>query len=264
MTQVEFDFLADQRGPRKMFCENVVDAHWKKTAERREREELAFKRREERARDEVKRMEKVELTDCMVDEVFQTLCQANDEDYLPDEEEEEKDDTSLPTKRRRMLKSASEIENAEIAEKYRHLRLSILKVKPEYYSTIVTLKTKFHCSDTQAVAGVVLTGKNLFDLPWKFFDSDKECIDLDTAPCSSNNRREGRIRELFTLAEVVKKIMNTDGKASITYHDDGSKKQGTGAFSVQGISINGVYYPLPTLSIAAESRTNLVDLKVLL
>ena len=102
----------------------------------------------------------------------------------------------------------------------------------------------------------------MFNLPWKFFDSDKSCIDLDTAPCSSNNRREARVRELFTLDAIVNKMMNSDGKASIAYHDDGSRKQGTGAFSVQGITINGVYYPLPTLSIASETRSNLVELKV--
>ena len=38
------------------------------------------------------------------------------------------------------------------------------------------------------------------------------------------------------------------------------KKQGTGAFSVQGISINRKYHPLPTLPISRETRSNLAQL----
>ena len=101
----------------------------------------------------------------------------------------------------------------------------------------------------------------MFDLPWKFFNEDKCSIDLDRAPCPSNERREGRVRELFTLNAIVEKMMSSD-KASIIYHNDGSRKQGIGGFSVQGFTIDGQYHPLPTLSIASETRSNLVDLKV--
>ena len=139
-----------------------------------------------------------------------------------------------------------------------------IKVKPDYYKTIVALKSLYHCTDAQAVGSIVLTGQNLFHLPWKFFNEDSDTIDLDTAPCSSNNRREARIHELFSLAAIVDKIMGTDEKSTISYHDDGSRTQGTGAFSVQGISINRQYYALPTLSIAKETRSNLVELKVCL
>ena len=135
-------------------------------------------------------------------------------------------------------------------------------MKPEYYATIVALQSHFHCTSAQAVGGVVLTGQKLFHLPWKFHDADSDVIDLDTAPCSSNNRRETRIRELVSLGSIVDKIMETDEKSTISYHDDGSRSQGTGAYSVQGISINRKYYPLPTLSITKETRSNLVELKV--
>ena len=124
------------------------------------------------------------------------------------------------------------------------------------------LKSELHCSDAQAVGGVIYTAQNMFGLNWKFFDSDPDKIDLDTAPSSSNNRRETRIQELHTLASIVNKVMSCDGKSTIAYHDDGSRKQGTGGFSVQGISINRKFHPLPTLSITRETRANLVDLKV--
>ena len=47
--------------------------------------------REARAKAEARKMDKAELTDDMVDEVFQTLCTNGDDDidYVPDEPEEE-------------------------------------------------------------------------------------------------------------------------------------------------------------------------------
>ena len=102
----------------------------------------------------------------------------------------------------------------------------------------------------------------MFHLPWKFFDSDKDVIDLDTAPSTVNNRREARVRELFVLGQIAEKVMKSDKNSTVTYHDDGSRKQGTGAFSVQGISVDRQYHPLPTLSIARETRSNLAELKV--
>lgn len=66
----------------------------------------------------------------------------------------------------------------------------------------------------------------------------------------------------MALDEVVKEIMNSDEKVVVTYSDDGSKKQGAGSFSVQGITVNGKYRSLPTMSIASEPRQNLAALKV--
>ena len=49
----------------------------------------------------------------------------------------------------------------------------------------------------------------------------------------------------------------------MTYANDGSKKQGAGSFTVQGIIINGKYRALPIMSIASESNTNLAELKLI-
>ena len=49
----------------------------------------------------------------------------------------------------------------------------------------------------------------------------------------------GKKIEAQALAEVVKEIMTAESTSTITYADDGSKKQGAGSFSVQGIIING-------------------------
>ena len=254
-----------------MFCDTVVDRQWKKTAERRAREEESYQRQEAKAKMELKRMEKVELTDEMVGlEMFELMCNNDDDvDFNAAEEGEEEEgevENNRP-KRRRLLQtgaaSPTEEINAEtIPERFRHLRNSIKSVKTDYYETIVKLKTQFHCSNSQAVAGVVLTGQLMFKLPWKFFDTDKTCIDLDTAPSAPNNRRETRVRELLALTSIVEKMMTSDQTSTITYHDDGSRKQGTGAFSVQGITIDRKYHALPTLALARETRSNLKDLEV--
>ena len=67
---------------------------------------------------------------------------------------------------------------------------------------------------------------------------------------------------MLAIDEIVKEIMNSDQKTVVTYHDDGSKKQGTGSFSVQRLTIKGKYRSLPTFPIASESRRNLADLKL--
>ena len=48
----------------------------------------------------------------------------------------------------------------------------------------------------------------------------------------------------------------------ITYHDDGSRTQGVGGYSVQGITINKKFRLLSTLPISAECRSNLATLKI--
>ena len=116
-----------------MICENFVDKQWKRTAERKAKEEESFRKREARAKEEVKRMEKVELDDDMVDEVFQSMCNDvdADEDYIPtateEEVEEEGEKENSPPKRRRLVKS---MENSvsDIPEHFRHIRNSIRKV----------------------------------------------------------------------------------------------------------------------------------------
>jgi hypothetical protein len=52
--------------------------------------------------------------------------------------------------------------------------------------------------------------------------------------------------------------------ASVTLHDDGSRTQSTGGYSVAGITVGGEYFPLPTLSINSETRSNLGELKLTL
>ena len=143
-------------------------------------------------------------------------------------------------------------------ENFKHIRNSINVVRPEFYSTVDLLISKYHCSKMQAVAGVIETGKLMFNRKyWKYHTEDTTCLDLDTAPHNKNIRRAGQAIHALSLGCLVEEIMESDDGAVLTYHTDGSRTQGVGSYTVQGITINGRYRSLPALPISSESRANL-------
>ena len=149
----------------------------------------------------------------------------------------------------------------DMPDNWRHIRHSRNKVRQDYYRTVDKLISSYHCSYEQAISAVVVVGRMMFGLEWKYFD-EGDVVTVDTVPHKITNRRMGRALEAFTLSSLVEKIMACEGRATITMHDDGSRTQGTGSYSVQGISIDRAYYPLPTLGIAKETRQNLASLKI--
>jgi hypothetical protein len=86
-------------------------------------------------------------------------------------------------------------------------------------------------------------------------------VDLDTAPHVKQMRETGQALMALCLSELVNEMMEAGGSV-ITYHDDGSRAPAVGGCSVQGITINQKFCPLPTLPVASESWTNSAALKV--
>ena len=146
--------------------------------------------------------------------------------------------------------------------RYQHLRESIRKVRPEEYEAIDKMKSDFHMSERQAEGAVMIIRNKLFDRKWKLHTENEESLDLDTPPHQKIIRQVGKAIKAMTLAEIVKEIMGSKDKTVVTYNDDWSKKQGTGSFSVQGVTINGKFRAFPTLQIASEARKNIADLKL--
>ena len=109
---------------------------------------------------------------------------------------------------------------------------------------------------------MVEVGNYMFNRTWKYQDTDTDTFDLDTVPDKAHNRAMGKALEAFTLAKITEKIISSNQSVTVTYHDDGSKKQGAGSYSVQGASINGQFFPFPTLNISSETRQNLAELKI--
>ena len=117
-------------------------------------------------------------------------------------------------------------------------------------------------SQDQAIGSVIIVAKEMFGLKWKKFDEDQKQITIDTVPDKKRNREVGKALEAFALSTIVEEIMKSDDKSTVVYHDDGSKTQGAGSYSVQGVTVNKKYFAFPTLSLSRETRTNLASLKV--
>ena len=135
-------------------------------------------------------------------------------------------------------------------------------MRPEYYKTVDELISVEHMSQEQAISAVIRVGNNMFGMKWKKFDEEDE-ITIDTVPDKKMNRKMSKVFEAFTISKIVELMISEEEKTTVTYHDDGSRSQGAGAYSVQGLTIKGKFYPLPTLALSSETRQNLADLKVI-
>ena len=180
---------------------------------------------------------------------------------IKDEDYDAKEDSVKEKTRKRPFMDVSS-SNDEMPEKYKHIRISERKVRPEVYMVLDELKSCYHMSDKQACAAVVVVANKLFGRNFKF-SNDQEQIDCDTMPQPRCVRTAGDAITAMTLGEVAKEISESEQTSTIVYSDDGSRKQGAGSFVVQGITVNGKHRPLPTLGVDSETRQNLADLKVL-
>lgn len=270
MGKMEFDFLEDMRTQRIGFCSDQVDRCWQRSMKRKEKRELSLQNKQKKMAED----QNVTLTGAAYKASFDA-CQIPEEDHADDVVHDGDDavifdddaivhdcDNDVPVKKRRILTNAIPIEQSmsdKLPAEYRHIRRSVKNVRQEFYITIDKLMSVYHCSYSQALAGVIETGNILFDRHWKFND-DSSCIDLDTVPTNKQLRTASKAILSLSLAEIVEEMMGSDD-AVLTYQEDGSKKKGCGSFSVQGCTINGKYRAFPTLPIASESRENLATLK---
>ena len=257
---VTFDdafFKNQQKNPPDGYCSTAVDRAWAIQNERKQK-------RQNRVRSEHYQFERAnydhldEPSSSSID-VDQDLQNA-DADWVDDSTEE------LPPasrKRRIQVNQGDAKNNQELPENYRHIRNSIHNVQPQFYTAIDRMISELHMSKSQAVGASIIIAKEMFNLTWKTSDEDENVIDLDTVPHNFCLRKEGKAREVLALKLIVDKIIESSDKSTITFHDDGSRKQGAGKFSVQGVSIDGKHYHFPTLSLAQETRENLADMKVL-
>lgn len=258
-------FWNDQiRGRRVSHCEAFVDRKWLAQDARRKKDMASFQKRLEKSEQEKKnQLEMIEVAEEYAD-MNQNILQNEDADYEEMQTTSEEEDSSRSSRKRKrnVVQEGSAENTGQLPDGYRHVRHSIRKVRPEYYTALDRCISELHMSKEQAVGSTIIIAKELFNLKWKRFDDDDSTIDLDTVPDKKSIRETGKAREALALSKLVEKIMASDEKSTITYHDDGSKKQGAGSFSVQGATIDGKFFPFPTLSISSETRENLAQLKL--
>lgn len=261
MTEEETKFVEDQLGPRQMFCTTAVDRAWAKTAERRRKDEETLRRHEETEKKEKKERE--------------MMCEVPEDEDTPDHENNcDDEDFSLAEKIKECGKKGKRTFEEVLATKtdslppsWNHIRISHHKVRPEFYRVVDVLVCKYHCSVDQAVAAVVEVGRGLFSLPWMYHE-EGDTITLDTAPHKQSQYLASKAIEAHTLSKIAQKMVEAPGNATVTLHDDGSRAQGCGGYSVSGVTLPGkepgttTYYPFPTLPIAKETRENLANLKL--
>ena len=257
-TEMENAFWEDQmRGNKIGHCDGFVDRKWLAQDARRRKDQDSYQKRLENEKEEqLLRFAKVDISD---EDFEDSNGYTEDCDY---EMEEEEHGSNAKKRRRRIVGEADPENNQELPDNYKHIRLSVQRVRPEYYTALDRCISELHMSKEQAIGSTIIIAKELFNIIWKRFDDDKEKVDLDTVPDKRRIREVGRAREALALHCLVDKIMDSDNKTTITYHDDGSKKQGAGSFSVQGASIDGKFYPFPTLCLASETRENLCQMKL--
>ena len=261
MSEVEEEFVQDQNSERKMFCDKMVERKWLKMANRRKKREQGLQKMFDREEQEELLLKPTSLTDKeWADMGVEDAAGSQDEEN--DDGKDYEEEGAHKKRRRTFVGVTGDNTEDALPPQYRHIRLGERKVKPKYYRVVDKLVSKYHMSLSQATAAVVEVGNYLFDRKWKYQDTDKEAFDLDTVPDKSVNRAVGKALEAFTLAQIAEKIISSDQSVTITYHDDGSKKQGAGSYSVQGASINGQFFPFPTINISSETRQNLAELKL--
>ena len=265
MSSVEYDYVQDQMGPRLMFCLTEVEKSWAKTAARRKEEEERLRRTEQKEKKEKDEREaRVEVPDD-VDAAPCNEDQEEDREFTPELNPKEDESSG---KKRKFEHVVGATDNT-LPTNWNHLRISERKVRPEFYRVCDLLIAKYHCSMDQAVASVVEVGRGLFNLPWKFHD-EGETLDLDTAPHRQSQLLASRAIEAHTLSKLAQLIAESPGNATVCLHDDGSRAQGCGGYSVSGVTLPGLepgsrrYFPFPTLPIARETRENLAELKLTL
>ena len=256
-TPDEESFWSDQiSGQRVGFCDGFVDRKWQAQANRRTRAKEVMERMREKSEQEKRKMEeRMEVPEEFDDN--QNTADFEDKNY------ELQDEDKNPAKRGRVLISSGSKSNTGcLPPNYRHIRTSVKSVRPEYYTAIDRCISELHMSKEQSIGSTIIFAKELFNLRWKTSEEDDCVVDLDTVPDKRAIRKMGNAREVLALASLVEKIMSSEDRTTIVYHDDGSKKQGAGSFSVQGVTVDKKWYPFPTLSISSETRENLSQLKL--
>ena len=144
-------------------------------------------------------------------------------------------------KKRQRLNLGDPENNSELLADYRYIRTSVNNVRAEYYTAVDRQVSELHMSKEQAIGSTIIVAKELFGVQWKKSNEDEDKVDLDTVPDKKRIREVGKAREALAISCNVEKIMDSENKATITCHDDGSKKQGAGSFSVQEVSIDGKF-----------------------
>ena len=106
--------------------------------------------------------------------------------------QEETNTSGSKRRKRRLFVPVSSDTNDDMPAKWRHIRESERKIKPNFYAALDKLISSYHCSKIQAVAGIIITARYMFERDWKFASESDSEIDVNTAPEMIRIRQSGR------------------------------------------------------------------------
>ena len=191
-------------------------------------------------------------------ENVETTEEIDDDIFVPEFVEEQ------PYEKRTRYQYSEVMDNPEddLPYRYRHIRHGIRGVRPEIYTTITKLQSKYHMSKCQAEGAIITVANELFGRKefgeWMIYSPDAESTN-NTLPAMSNTRRTEPYMEAMTLSLIVEEIMSGDD-VCVVYSNDSSAQSGVGNYVVQSFTINGTPRSLPTFGIITETRESLAEL----
>ena len=247
MEKQELDFLEDQSGERRGFCEEFVDRKWERNAQLSKIESKTLE------------SSQIEHTSDLKHNCDSAVDSAKS--YLNgDVTNNSKICESTNLCGQEILNNIGQMicNSEEMPEKWAHLRMSDGKLRPDFDDTIDKLMNVYQCTKYQAISAVITVGIRMFDRKWKHYDSDIPTVDKDMAPDVKveNQSSIEKTIEFVALKCILEEIVEL-GEAHITFHQNSSN-----LLSIQSITLNEKTRTFPKISFAKDSRENLKDMKL--
>ena len=263
MSEKEFIYLEDMRGPRRMECNNGVDPVWYTAVMRRQR------------RFEYEEKQRLNMEASMnfksLDDIEDMLSEHGM--IMSDHDSNSSVDSPLKTNEKRSLPSTSpkvakrlyiedtnqNIESDTLPVEFRNLRSSERKVKDSVYSTAATL-VGMGLSVPEAIKAIVEVGNGMFGRSWKLNSDNKESFDSNTMPDDRNIRDKLRLIEAQSLSLVADELLSKEIDQTVTHSIDSTTRKSVGTFVTQGVQLGQESpYPLPLMVIHGESTADIAQ-----
>ena len=150
-----------------------------------------------------------------------------------------------------------------IPEELGYVRCGERSVRPELYSVMHKLSSKYDMSKSQTEGSIITIANTLFGREWKPY-TPREEHDLNTLLSMKNivHAESYSMASPMALSSIVEEMMSEDTIASITYSNDGSSMSRVGSYVVQSLALNGVQRCLPSFGIFTESHESPKDLEI--
>ena len=209
------------------YCTTTVDRYWLKSAQRKHTDELRL-------------LKNVTVTNTSNEADFETVEVDTEDTLEPDKDD--KDEDYVPEIKKGKYDMFSKYiggNSDSIPEEFQYVRYGDRSVRPELYSVMYKLSSKYHMSNSQIEGSIITIANTFFGREWRPY-TPREERDLNILPSVKNLAHTEPYFETMALSSIVEEMMSEDTIASITYSNDGSSMSGVDSYVVQSLTLNGV------------------------